>query len=128
MQLYFRHGEKNVVVFRMEVANRQRRIELNRIARIAPDGTITQQTNRAPSADELVRIQSWWADWKRRSAVDDFDRTERFIAELNHFTDWMARRADASEVDARSDDLLTALLDLRQTVVRRLSQIEPDAE
>ena len=128
MQLYFRHGEKNVVVFRMEVANRQRRIELNRIARIAPDGTITEQKNRAPTGPELTRIQEWWADWQKRSEADDLDRTETFMHELNLFTDWLARRAEASEIDNRSDDLLTALLDLRQTVVRRLSQIGPDED
>lgn len=128
MQLYFRHGEKNVVVFRMEVANRQRRIELNRIARIALDGTITEQANRQPTPDELTRIERWWADHQARTEADALDRTEKFITELGLFTDWLARRADAAEVDARSDDLLTALLDLRQTVVRRLSQVEPDAD
>ena len=33
-----------------------------------------------------------------------------------------------SEVDALSGDLLLALLDLRQTVVRRLSDMGPDGE
>ena len=128
MQLYFRHGEKNVIVFRMEVENRQRRIELNRIARINPDGSIIQQKNRPPSEQELSRIQAWWEDWQRRSTAGELDRTEQFINDLNHFTDWISRRARADEIDARSDDLLTALLDLRQTVVRRLSQIEPDPD
>lgn len=126
MQLYYRHGEKNVAVFRMEVANRQRRIELNRIASIARDGTITPHKRRKPTGDEMEKIAAWWADWQDRAGNDALDRTERFIADLNRFTDWMARRADGSEVDARSDALLTALLDLRQVVVRRLSQIDED--
>ena len=53
--------------------------------------------------------------------------TETFMAELNRFTGWVASDAPNSEVDALSDDLLLALLDLRQTVVRRLSNIDPDA-
>lgn len=123
MQLYFRHGEKDVIVFRMEVANRQRRIELNRIASIDPDGAITQLPDRAPNVAELARIRQWWADWQQRSTGGELDRTEQFISDLNQFTDWLACRADETEVDARSDDLLTALLDLRQTVVRRLSEV-----
>lgn len=128
MQLYYRHGEKHVVVFRMEVANRQRRIELNRIASIAPDGTISPHPRRLPTAAELEEIAAWWAGWRQRVANGNLDRTEEFIADLNRFTDWMARRADAAEIDARSDALLTALLDLRQTVVRRLSQMGPDED
>ena len=106
MKLYFRHGEKNVVVFRMEVANRQRRIELNRIARIAPDGTVFPQPNRTPTADELARIGDWWADWQRRSAAGDVDRTEDFMRQINLFTDWMARQErdlDGAELDADAD-------------------------
>ena len=123
MQLYFRHGADGVTVFRIEIANRQRRIELNRIACIAPDGKVVPDKDRPPSAEEQDRIRAWWSDWQERSAGGRLDRTERFIADLNHFTDWLSGPASDAEVDARSDDLLTALLDLRQTVVRRLSEV-----
>ncbi len=126
MQLYFRHGEKGVTVFRMEVANRQRRIELNKIATIRLDGTVVPHPRRIPTDMELDQIAGWWEDWERRSSTAELDQTEEFIVELNKFTDWLARKADGAEVDARSDALLSALLDLRQTVVRRLSQVEPD--
>ncbi len=126
MQLYYRHGEKNVSVFRVEVANRQRGIELNKIATIRPDGTILPHPRRTPTDAEMAEIGRWWADWQSRLSAGDLGHTEEFIADLNRFTDWMARKADGGEVDAQSDALLSALLDLRQTVVRRLSQIEPD--
>ena len=117
-----------MTVFRMEVANRQRRIELNKIATILGDGTISPHPRRVPTEIETQQIKDWWTDWQTRSDAGELDQTEQFIADLNRFTDWMARRADGAEVDARSDALLSALLDLRQTVVRRLSQVGPDTE
>ena len=106
----------------MEVANRQRRIELNQIASILRDGKIVPHKRREPTEAELGEIETWWADWQKKSGEDALDETEQFIAELNLFTDWVARKAPADQVDQRSDALLTALLDLRQVVVRRLSE------
>ena len=122
MKLYYRHRENGVTVFRMEVANRQRRIELNQIASILRDGKIVPHKRREPTEAELGEIETWWADWQKKSGEDALDETEQFIAELNLFTDWVARKAPADQVDQRSDALLTALLDLRQVVVRRLSE------
>ncbi len=126
MQLYYRHRQNGVTVFRLEVANRQRRIELNRIASLSRTGKITPHPRRVPSDAERDEIARWWQDWQDRRAAGSLGETERFVETLNHFTDWVARRADGAEIDARSDALLTALLDLRQVVVRRLSQIEPE--
>ncbi|MEM6662651.1 MAG: hypothetical protein AAF666_10800 [Pseudomonadota bacterium] len=128
MQLYYRHREKGVTVFRMEVANRQRRIELNQIASILADGEVIPHKRRAPTEAELAEISTWWTNWQTRAADGALTQTETFIAELNQFTDWVARRADAGEIDVQSDNLLTALLDLRQVVVRKLSQIEDDPD
>jgi len=126
MQLYYRHRTNGATVFRLEVANRQRRIELNQIATIDRDGTIAPHPRRAPTDAERGEIAVWWQDWQDRTAAGALSETEQFIATLNHFTDWAARHAGAREIDTRSDALLTALLDLRQVVVRRLSQAEPD--
>jgi len=128
MKLYYRHRDNGVTVFRMEVANRQRRIELNQIATILKDGTIAPHKRRPPSDAEREEIAAWWADWQTRSATGDVCETEKFIAALGQFTDWLARRAPGEEVDQQSDALLTALLDLRQTVVRRLSNLDDPAE
>ncbi|MEM7210870.1 MAG: hypothetical protein AAF479_03095 [Pseudomonadota bacterium] len=128
MQLYYRHRQNGVTVFRMEVANRQRRIELNQIASILHDGRIVPHKRRPATDAELTEIEAWHADWKRRSGDEELTETEQFVAELNQFTDWVARRAPAEQVDRQSDLLLTALLDLRQTVVRRISQLDAPLE
>ena len=126
MQLYYRHRQNGVVVFRMEVANRQRRIELNQIASISKRGEITPHKRHQPTEAELAEIEAWLADWQTRADSDDLNTTEKFLVELNQFTDWLQRRADHSEVDALSDPLLMAILDLRQVVVRRLSEDPPE--
>lgn len=122
MKLYYRHRDKGVTVFRMEVANRQRRIELNQIASIMRDGEIIPHKRRHPTEVELAEISVWWNNWLNRSEAGEITEIESFISQLNIFTDWLARRADHDDVDVQSDALLTALLDLRQVVVRRLSE------
>jgi hypothetical protein len=127
MKLYYRHRQNGVLVFRMEVANRQRRIELNQIASISKTGDIIPHKRRAPTDEEVEEMTAWWATWQARKDADSLTDTEQFLVQLNQFTDWVQRRAEDGEVDALSDDLLTALLDLRHVVVRRLSDIDaPD--
>ena len=126
MKLYYRLREKGALVFRMEVANRQRRIELNRIATISADGEVTPHRQRPASDQEMAQAAAWWRDWCARRDEGRLAETERFMAQLNGFTDWMAREAADGEVAELSDPLLMALLDLRQVVVRRLSDVEAD--
>ena len=127
MKLYFRHQDQGAQVFRMEVANRQRRIQLHQIASVTEAGNVTPQDGCAATDAELAEIRAEWTSWRQRRDAGELNPTETFMAELNRFTGWVASDAPNSEVDALSDDLLLALLDLRQTVVRRLSNINPDA-
>lgn len=127
MKLYYRHRENGVTVFRMEVANRQRRIELNQIATIR-GGEIIPHKRRQPTDTELSEIKAWDEASSAKRDADDFVETEKFIEQLNLFTDWAARKAPADQIDQHSDALLTALLDLRQVVVRRLSEGVEDSE
>ena len=76
----------------------------------------------------MAEIEQWWADWQTRSGDQQLNTTEQFIHDLNMFTDWVARRADPAEIDQQSDALLTAILDLRQIVVRKLSQTGPNED
>ena len=73
-------------------------------------------------------IEQWLADWQARSDADDLNQTEKFLVELNQFTDWVQRRAEHAEIDAHSDPLLMAILGGRQVVVRRLSEDPPESE
>lgn len=124
MKLYYRIRKQGAVVFRMEVSNRQRRVELNQIAIINGKGEIRPHNRRTPSDAEIVEIAAWWADWEHRKAQGDLTDTEDFMATLNQFTQWVEKEASQAEINAASDPLLLALLDLRQTIVRRLSETD----
>lgn len=123
MKLYYRHRKNGATVFRLEVANRQRRIELNQIATISKIGEIQPHKRRAPTDAETVEIADWWMAWQARSSAEELSDSEKFLVQLNEYTDWMSRRASDDEVDSNSDPLLMAILDLRQALVRRLSGI-----
>ena len=128
MNLYYRHRKNGVVVFRMEVANRQRRIELNQIASIAKTGDIIPHKRRPPTEAETAEMSAWWTKYKAREDAEALDGTEAFQIEINRFTEYMQKGASDEEVNAQSDALLMALLDLRQVVVRRLSNIDSGAD
>ena len=108
----------------MEVSNRQRRIELNQIATIHRTGEVYPHKSRTPSEAEISEMRRWWEDWQARREKGELCRTEQFMEQVAEFTNWMTKDAPQEEVDRLSDDLLMSLLDLRQTVVRRLSQQE----
>ena len=95
MKLYFRHHDQGAQVFRMEVANRQRRIRLNRIATVTAHGDVVPQGDCSASEPELARIRSDWAAWRQRRDDGNLSPTETFMAELNRFTEWVA--SDATE-------------------------------
>ena len=128
MKLYYRHRKNGAVVFRLEVSNRQRRIELNQISSIAKNGEIVPHKRRPPTDAEIEEMTVWWAQWNAKRDTDQLTETEAFLQELNVFTDWVQRRAPDEVVDAGSDPLLMAILDLRQVIVRRLSNIPDDIE
>jgi len=127
MQLYYRVRKQGALVFRMEVANRQRRIELNQIATITGKGEIKPHRRRPPTGDELASIDAWWEDRKTRRKDKSLDDVEVFMEELNKFTTWIEKEAPSAQISSQSDPLLMALLDLRQVIVRRLSEVDkPD--
>lgn len=125
MKLYYRIRKQGALVFRMEISNRQRRVELNQIAVINGKGEVRPHNRRAPTEDELAEITTWWADRNLREAQGSLTDAEDFMATLNRFTQWVDKDAPLADVNTASDPLLLALLDLRQVIVRRLS--EPDA-
>ncbi len=128
MKLYYRIRKQGALVFRMEVSNRQRRIELNQIAAITGKDEIRPHKRRPPTEAEVAEIQDWWETHKARREADGLDDVETFMEELNKFTNWVDKEAPNAMVSEQSDPLLMALLDLRQVIVRRLSEDAPEAE
>ena len=125
--LYFRHRKTGAMAFRKETVVRQRRVGLNEIAEISQSGEVTPRDRHPPSETELSEIVNWWSEMQRRTGAGHASDAERLIIELNHFTDWLQHQAGDDEVRAISERLLTAMLDTRQVLVRRLSKMVPDS-
>lgn len=128
MKLYYRVRKQGALVFRMEVSNRQRRIELNQIAAITGKDEIRPHKRRPPTDAEEAEIREWWRTHKARREAGELDDVEVFMEELNKFTNWVEKEAPNATVSEQSDPLLMALLDLRQVIVRRLSEDAPASE
>ena len=117
---YFRVRENGAVVFRVDSANRQRRIEMDQIAvvnirngEVKPQGQITlTDTDRAA-------IEAWTANRKDELAGRELDDIFRAIDHMNLTTQWAQSKASDEDLEAVTDRLLLAMHDLRTVLVRK---------
>ena len=120
---YFRVRENGAVVFRVDSANRQRRIEMDQIAvvnirngEVKPQGQITlTDTDRAA-------IEAWTANRKDELAGRELDDIFRAIDHMNLTTQWAQSKASDEDLEAVTDRLLLAMHDLRTVLVRKKAE------
>lgn len=120
---YFRVRENGAFVFRVSVANRQRRIEMEQIAvanlrnrEIKPHG------DRTLSEADLAAIRAWMESRAATLARRDLDDIHRTVDHLNLTAQWAQTRATDAELEAVTDALLLAMHDLRSVLVRRKAE------
>jgi hypothetical protein len=120
--LYFRTKDNGAAVFRVDIENRQKRLELQPIANLNLNkGQINSHSEYAPTANEIVEIEAWIAQRQHIIAQRQADDIMRLIDELNATAHWLQTKADDDTLDAVADDLLLAMHDLRSVIVRRKS-------
>ncbi|MEM8842298.1 MAG: hypothetical protein AAGD47_11030 [Pseudomonadota bacterium] len=120
MKLYFRKRKQGAFAFRLDVENRQRRLEMIQIATINGKGEIRAQKRNPPTDAEHAEIEQWIAAQEADAEETD---AEAFVREINLIAHWVSREADDEEILTASDPLLLAIHDLRQIIVRRLSKV-----
>jgi len=120
---YFRIRENGAAVFRVDVENRKRRIELEQIAFAnVRNGEIRPHGDRKLSDADISAIREWLTvrqELLTKREVDDILRT---IDHLNLTTQWAQSRATDAQLEAVTDALLLAMHDLRTMLVRRKSE------
>ena len=120
---YFRIRENGAAVFRVDVENRNRRIELEQIAFAnVRNGEIRPHGDRKLSDADISAIREWLTvrqELLTKREVDDILRT---IDHLNLTTQWAQSRATDDQLDVVTDALLLAMHDLRTMLVRRKSE------
>ena len=117
---YFRVRENGAFVYRVDTANRQRRIEMDQIAVVnVKNGDVKPHGGRTLSAEDMKVIDNWMADRVALLAQRDVDDIHRAVDYLNLTTHWAQSRATPDQLDNVTDALLLAMHDLRTVLVRK---------
>ena len=119
-EYYFRVRENGALVFRVDIENRQRRIEMDQIATVnIRNGEVKPQGERKLSEADLAAIRGWMAERSALLAARDIDDILRAVDHLNLTTQWAQSRATDAQLDQVTDALLLAMHDLRSVLVRK---------
>ena len=119
-EYYFRVRENGAFVFRVDPANRQRRIEMDQIAVVnIKNGQVKAHGDRELSEADMEVIQDWMADRKALLARRNIEDIHRAVDYLNLTTHWVNSDASDDELENVTDALLLAMHDLRSVLVRK---------
>ena len=120
---YFRVRENGAFVFRLDTENRQQRIEMDQIAVVnIKNGEIKPHGGRELSAEDMAAITEWMEARRTTLADRDIDDILRTVDHLNLTAHWAQSRASEDQLEAVTDQLLLAMHDLRQVLVRKKSE------
>ena len=119
-ELYFRIRENGAAVFRINTANRERRIEMEQIAVVNTNrGDFKAQGDVTLTAAEERVIGDWLQARLNLLAARDMDDIHRAIDNLNLTAQWAQAKATGAQLEQVTDDLLMAMHDLRSVLVRK---------
>lgn len=119
-ELYFRIRENGAAVFRINTANRERRIEMEQIAVVNTNrGDFKAQGDIALTPAEERVIGDWLQARLNLLAARDMDDIHRAIDHLNLTAQWAQAKATDAQLEQVTDDLLMAMHDLRSVLVRK---------
>ena len=122
-QYYFRVRENGALAFRVDTENRHRRIDMDQIAVInMRNGEIKPHGDRDLDQEDLDAIRGWMARRGEVLAMRDIDDIRRTIDHLNLTAQWAQSKAEATQLEEVTDDLLLAMQDLRTVLVRKKSE------
>lgn len=120
---YFRVRDNGAAVFRVDTANRQRRIEMDQIATLnVRNGEVKPHGDHALTPDDIAAIQDWLNRRVALLARRDIDDIHRAVDHLNLTTQWVQAKATDAQLDEVTDALLLAMHDLRTVLVRRKAE------
>ncbi len=120
---YFRIRENGAQVFRVDIENRQQRIEMDPIAFVnIRNGEIRPQGDRVLSDADHAEIATWLETRRALLARRDLDDIHRTIDHLNLTAHWASGRASDDDLENITDRLLLAMHDLRSVLVRKKAE------
>ncbi|MEM9012846.1 MAG: hypothetical protein AAGE18_16585 [Pseudomonadota bacterium] len=122
MTLYFRTRENGAAIFRLDLENRQRRLDMQQIAVVnTRNGEIKAHGEHELTAAERTEIEKWVVQRRKHLGAREMDDMDRLIDQIKGAAQWIQSRATDKQVEEISEPLLMAMHDLRATIVRRKS-------
>lgn len=119
-QYYFRVRENGAFVYRIDTANRQRRIDMDQIAVVnIRNGQVKPHGDRELSDADMAAISDWIEERTEVLAWREIDDIHRAVDYLNLTTHWAQSKANDEQLEAVTDALLLAMHDLRAVLVRK---------
>lgn len=126
---YFRLRDNGATVFRIDPENRQRRLELDEIAHInIRNSQIKAHGAYVLTADDHAAIADWMAARQTTLNRRDDEAAQRLIEEMNLLTQWLQSKASPAQINALGDELLLAMHDLRNVLIRKKSDMLAKAD
>lgn len=119
-EYFFRVRDNGALVFRVNTADRSRRIEMDQIAAVnIRSGEVKPHGDRDLTAGDQAAITDWVAARRDILAARDVDDILRSIDTLNQTAQWAQAKATDEELELVTDTMLLAMHDLRTILVRR---------
>ncbi len=119
-EFYFRTRDNGAFVFRVNVGERQKRMDLDQIAVVnLNNGNVKAHGQHTLTDDEKAAIDAWMEDRTAQLRVRDLDDIERSIDHLNRVAHWANSKASDEDLEVFTDRLLLTMHDLRQVLVRK---------
>lgn len=123
-EYFFRPRPGGAMLLRIVYDPRQRRSEMHRVAGInANTGAVDVTTGHELTDAERALIHDWLA---YGNGLDG--DAAKAVEQIGYIAHWAQFRASPSELTAATDDLLLAMQDLREVLVRKAAQRAQEPE
>ena len=120
---YFRVKETGGTMYRIGDETRHRRVDLEQVAVInTRNGDIRGPGNRPLAPEDQAAAETWLARRQAILAARQIDDIHRAIDHMNLTAQWAQSKAEATQLEEVTDDLLLAMHDLRTVLVRKKSE------
>lgn len=121
-KLFYRVSKQGADVFRIDLQNRLRRLDLQKIADIhLTNKTISQIKGIDLSSEEQSDMQNWLKMRQDQLELRSQNDINRLIESLNHAANWVENQADDEQISQIGDPVLMAMHDLRATIIRKMT-------
>ncbi len=126
-KLFYRVSEKGADVYRIDLQNRLRRLDLQKIAEInLSENSISKTDGVEHSQEEQSDMQNWCEMRKDQLELRSQNDINRLVEALNHAANWIENDASDAQISKMGDPVLMAMHDLRATIVRKMMAKKPE--